>query len=159
MKQKAIIIDIDGVLANSGSYIHKHLRHTKNKDYDSFWESIPDHPVNKWAKNLCNNYHTLDYDILMLTARQDTEVARFNTLEWFIDNDIHCDGLFMQTPRTEGEKNLLYDHGKVKIEMYEQLIKPRFDVEFMVDDSPANVSLFRDYGMTVLQPNNYWDKK
>ena len=159
MKDKAIIMDIDGVLADSQEYIDKYLRNVKEKDYDSFWNSVPKHEVFDWSRNLVENYHNVGHKIVMLTARQDIPIARENTLKWFYKNNIHCDMLLMQPPRDVEEKNELYRHGLIKIDMYNKLIKPHYDIEFMVDDSPDNVKMFREIGLTVLQPNNKWDLK
>ena len=148
---------MDGVLVDSEEYIAKYLRDVDVKDYDGFWESIPEMKVLEWGKTMLNLYSDAGYVILILTARQDIPIAREKTMKWLNHNNIKYHKIFFQNERNKEIRDNPYTHGEIKVKIYKEQIEPIFDVELIIDDNPSNVKVFRDLGLTVLQPNNEWD--
>lgn len=65
-------------------------------------------------------------------------------LAWIRKNDLPIDVLFMRKPNDRRVDSL------VKQEIYEQHIKPFWDVRYVIDDRPQVVSKWRELGLSVL---------
>lgn len=87
--------------------------------------------------------------VLYVTGRENTESIRNATAQW-IDKHIgfkENDQLIM---RPEGDCS----KGDVcKKALYEEFVKDKFCVDFVLEDSNKVVQMYRDLGLTVLQPN------
>ncbi len=136
-KEHAIIVDIDGTLCYNitqrpfyGEDCAKQI-----KDDIPFEDTI----------NLVNNY---DAKVIILTGRNKDNGVKEETIKW-LDRYIYVPyTLYMRddddfSPGVEFKKNV-----------YEQKIKPDYYVDFVLEDSPKIVKMYRDLGLTVLQPTN-----
>ena len=146
MKTKAIIVDLDGTLANCLHRIH-HVTGSK-KDFDAFYAGIPNDVPNEWCLDLVTKYYTIGPRVLFVSGR--SEKCRDATLEflyqkcglvWFEDEVV----LFMR------KENDYREDWIVKEEIFKQDIEPYFDILFAVDDRQQVVDMWRRNGIVCLQ--------
>lgn len=137
--QRAIIIDLDGTLANVEHRIH-HVRGEGKKNWKKFFEGMAKDEPMEWCRFLTNN---LPATIILLTGRPaDYEIV---TREWLKAKEIKYDILLM---RNSGD---FRPDTIVKKEIYESRVKDFFDVLFVVEDREAVVKMWRDLGLVCLQ--------
>ncbi len=104
-----------------------------------------DYPV-KPIISIVQNYK---YDVIYITGREDTPEIRKATTEWVgahIGLDTH-DRIIMRP---------LHDNSKgevCKLNLYNKYIKDKYYVDFILEDSSKVVKMYRNLGLTVLQPN------
>lgn len=152
MKQKAIIVDIDGTLTRDPLIIKNKSREGR----DIFYEKIDNYlrvkrelinPIVDLIK-LIFNYSNIK--IIFLTAREDRYDIKENTIK-FLENKILydlgycCFDLYM---REENDLRLNYE---VKEQILKEQILPFYDVLFALDDEDNNVEMFRRNGIVTLQ--------
>lgn len=135
---KAIIVDLDGTLCDC-----EHRRHfIEKKDWKSFYESAR---VDKASQNVLNfvKLMTPSHTILFVTGRPDE--YRGLTEDWFEKHFIDRGFLFM---RKTGDfrKDCI-----VKQEIYENEIKPNFNVVLCIDDRKQVVDMWRSLGLECWQ--------
>lgn len=182
MKPKAIIVDIDGTLANidhrrhfvdpkisfdkglskydvdlSFNRIDINLDGTIWKpDWKSFNEAMEDDTPNKWCGNIISRYSVCirgwegeilsqPIDIIYCSGREECyrEITEYQITEWVIhEGDWN---LFMRP-----EKDYRPDT-VIKREIYENHIKDKYDVLFVIDDRKCVVDMWRGIGLICLQ--------
>lgn len=82
-----------------------------------------------------------------LSGREDTQGIRLNTEKQCANQGIYLDKLFLR-PKGSRKKG-----DEQKKELFEKYIKGQFYVDFVLDDSTKVVKMYRDLGLTCLQPN------
>lgn len=99
---------------------------------------------------VCDMVRTLhksgDYSLIVLSGREDTPEIREATETW-----LHCHDLWPTEVllRSIGD----YSKGEVcKKKLIEHVLKS-YNVKLIVDDNSRCVQMYRDMGLTVLQPN------
>lgn len=136
-RKKAIIVDIDGTVA-----------HRVDRDwfeYDKAHTDAPDHAIIEIIKTLWNsNYH-----IIFVSGRNEDSMDV--TAKWL---NIHCPPyakLLMRNSKDFREDSI------VKRELYEEHIKPHYDVLCVFDDRNQVVDMWREIGLKCLQvqPGNF----
>lgn len=132
-----LIVDIDGTLAHgTGRNMYDYSQvHTDAVDI-TIRELVALHTVKDEAENP-QNY------IVIVSGREDN--CKELTEQWLKDHGIHYDEIYM---RKTGDKR---DDRIVKKEIYEEFIKPRFNVRFVLDDRDRVVKMWREEGLKVLQ--------
>lgn len=152
MKQKAIIIDIDGTLTRDPLLIDDKSREGR----DVFYQKIDNYlrvkkelirPVVDLVKLIIDNTYTR---IIFLTAREDRYDIKENTLKFLEDKFLFichdcCFDLYMR------EENDLRPNYEVKEQILKEQILPNYDILFALDDEDNNVEMFRRNGILVLQ--------
>lgn len=73
------------------------------------------------------------------------EKSREQTQKWLIDRGIHWNALFM---RKDGD---MRNDAIIKKEIYEENIKGRYEVLFVLDDRNRVVDFWRSIGLICLQ--------
>lgn len=140
--KKAIIVDIDGTLADVEHRVH-HVR-KEQKDWKSFNDSMDQDRLNHWCAKLIEAMKIQDFDILFVTGRDEN--YREKTQSWMKQHQIKYDHLFMRAAvdfRSDDE---------VKKEVYLQEIKDKWEVLFVVDDRLSVVKMWREQlGLVCLQ--------
>jgi len=143
-KKKAIIVDLDGTIADIEHRIHHIQKDPPNwKDFHA--EVDKDTPI-EWCVDLVNKYSGTDTGIIFVTARY--EYCREETIKWLKRHDIPSDHIHMRKDD---------DHRpdiEVKQEIYQQHIEPHYDVLFALEDRPRVCRMWRALGLTVLQCND-----
>lgn len=142
-KQPAIIVDIDGTLANCDHRIH-HIQKDK-KDWVSFFGGMKDDTLNQWCKDIISGYANTDINVILLTGRP--EKYRPITREWLAENRVYWDSLYMRP-----DKNNRPDY-EYKRMIYNYELKPYYDVMFVIEDRSQVVKMWRELGLTCLQCN------
>lgn len=126
----AIICDIDGTLA--------HMQNRGAFDEDKYSTDLVDFPM----------LHILDalqdeYFIYLVSGRQGTDVGRSNTEKWLRAYAVPYDALLMREAGDTRKDNI------VKREIYERDIAPNHEVEFVFDDRPQVIRMYRELGLKV----------
>lgn len=147
-KERAIIVDIDGTLAN----IDHRLVFMKEKDTDSeksqkkdwknFFANIPGDTVNEWCKEIMSAFFDTNQVILCSGRPDDYQKV---TEDWLEDNQVEYDKLFMRARgdfrRDDVIKQIILDFE----------LKTRYDILFTVDDRKNVTDMWRKNGLTCLQ--------
>lgn len=126
----AIIVDIDGTLA-----------HMKNRSpFD--WQRVGEDECDEIIKGIVNSYDNLGVTIVM-SGRDGS--CRDITIKWLEDNNIIYDMLFM---RAEGD---FRKDSIVKRELFDNNIKDKYYIEYVLDDRLQTVNMWRSIGLKCLQ--------
>jgi FMN phosphatase YigB (HAD superfamily) len=140
MKKKAIIVDLDGTLADI-THRRKFVEGQK-KDWKNFNRNIIADEINGWCREIIRRM-IHDHHVLLVSGR--TDELRQETLEWLKKHDVPFTELMMR------KHNDHRDDTVVKREIYEGRIRPSFDVLFVIDDRAKVVRMWREAGLICLQ--------
>lgn len=131
IRKTAIICDLDGTLA----------LHNNRSVFE--YDKCDTDSVNKVVQTILwtNNLH---HHIIFLTGREES--CREKTEHWLK----HVAGmryfdLHMRKIK-DNRRDTIY-----KTEVYEQIIKPEYDIFFVMEDRTRVVKMWRDLGLTCLQ--------
>lgn len=125
-----ILVDIDGTLAHMGD----------RGPFD--WKRVGEDEVNAGIRYLVNAFWS-ETDVVLLSGRDSC--CRSETIVWLAKHDVRYDALYMR-PEGDNRKDV-----EVKRELYEQHIKGKYNVRFVVDDRPSVIrGLWEPLGFTVL---------
>jgi predicted kinase len=128
-----IICDIDGCAAH---------RCDRNWfEYDKVINDEPDFAV----RNIVNAFYQKGYTVLFVSGREGTAICKELTQRWLNENGFNYHALYM---RKEGD---FRRDSIVKQEIYEQHIKDKYVVEFVLDDRSSVVKTWRELGLKCLQ--------
>lgn len=136
MKQKAIIVDIDGTLA--------HMNGRSPYDYTQVHLDLVD-PI---IRDMVARYYET-HRVFVLSGRK-AECYQ-STQQWLIDNQVMHNVLYMRKDDDNREDSV------VKSEIFYNEIFPKYDVDFVLDDRDRVVQMWRDIGLKCLQvaPGNF----
>lgn len=140
MKQKAIIVDLDGTLANIS--LRRHFVEGKNKDWKSFNSTIMTDTLNVWCREIMERM-AVDHRIFIVSGRTDSLKAE--TIIWLEKHFIKYDFLFMRRENDNRADQI------VKKEIYLERIKPEYNILFVLDDRAKVVEMWREEGLVCLQ--------
>lgn len=142
-KPSAIIIDIDGTLANI-----EHRRHFvrrvdgQKKDWKGFFQGIADDTLNKWCSEIL---HTMGASHIKVLCTGRDENYKRATVEWLKRHEIQYDHLFMRN-RQDSRQDYI-----IKEIILDFEILTRFEPYFFIDDRSQVVQMWRKRGFTCLQ--------
>jgi uncharacterized HAD superfamily protein len=136
--KSAIIMDLDGSLGN-----HEHRKHlSTKKDWEEYNAlAFQDQPVRGMMELMAGMFWR-GHEILVCTGR--FERMRQTTNMWLQKYHIHVDHLFMRPNEDMGSD------WTVKQRQYDEHIKDKYDVLFVVDDRKSVVDMWRKNGLLVL---------
>ena len=129
----AIICDIDGCAA-----------HRTDRDWFEYEKVINDE-ADFAVRNIVNAFYEKGYKVFFVSGREGTAICKELTQRWLHENGFKHDALLM---RKEGD---FRRDSIVKQEIYEQHIKDKYVVEFVLDDRDQVVSKWREIGLKCLQ--------
>lgn len=129
-KDPAVLFDIDGTLA---------LMNRSCFDFDKVDQDIVWQPVLEMLYNM----KFLGHQIILITGR-DAE-AKPKTLKWLEDNEIPYNEIHFRD-KGNNEKDFV-----IKKALYEEHIKPYYDVRFIFDDRNQVVNMWRTLGLPCFQ--------
>lgn len=142
-KRKAIIVDIDGTLADSSSRAHFAMAHM----WDEFYAGIGDDPPHQWCVEIVKMAHTLGWKVFFITGRQEQQAVA--TLLWLRDKSgvpADLDFELYMRPAGDDRKDDL-----VKEDIYKKHVEPGYDVVFAIDDRERIIEMWRRLGLVALQ--------
>ena len=138
-KEKAIIVDVDGTLAD--------MRGVRSPfEWDKVLQDKPHQDVIELIKDLAS---LNKYKIIITTGRDGSCMQ--DTVNWLVEYKVPFDDFYMR-----GEGDFRKDN-IIKSEIYMDHIRPKYDVKFVVDDRDQVVEMWRSLGLRVLQvaPGNF----
>lgn len=127
----AIIVDMDGTLA----IMHRDPYDTAKCDTDELNQAI--------ATIVEATYRWKGWRVIITSGRK--EEFRTQTVAWLAANDIPYHHLFMRKD-DDNRKDAV-----IKQEMYDNEIKGKYDVRFVLDDRKSVVDMWRSNGLQVFQ--------
>jgi hypothetical protein len=132
-KEKAIIVDVDGTLAD--------MRGVRSPfEWDKVLQDKPHLDVIDLVKDLAS---LKKYKIIITTGRDGSCMQ--DTVKWLDKYKIPFDDFYMR-PEGDFRKDNI-----IKSEIYMDFIRPKYDVKFVVDDRNQVVDMWRSLGLRVLQ--------
>jgi len=136
-KPIAVIFDVDGTLA---------LNTSGRSPFDGsrVLEDTAYYPIVDLYKMMKKEGHK----IIIFSGREDT--CKINTEKWLQKYEIEYDEIYLRK-----EKDYRKDY-IIKREMYENFVKDKYYVKYIVDDRVQVVRMWRRLGLTVLQVNDLW---
>jgi predicted secreted acid phosphatase len=143
MKKKSIVLDIDGTLADTP---HVSSDQYHQIDWEAWNEKNVSSPAFSWAVEMAEIYYQAGYEILFITARDDSVRTRNATLAWISSHLPFVEEVKLYM-RTRGD---FKDDYIVKSEIYMDHIRPHYDVRLFVDDKASNCRAFRAFGIPAL---------
>jgi hypothetical protein len=135
---KAVISDIDGTVADmrKGNTLAR-----SPFDWHRVGEDYPKIPI----LGIIKIYHGLGYKIIFLSGRDES--CRDITSNWLVDNLGFDDFSLYMRPHKNSEKDSI-----IKERLFNENIKDKFFIEFVLDDRDQVVDLWRKkLGLTCLQ--------
>lgn len=143
-KKTAIIVDIDGTVAN----IEHRIKYWEKKprDYVKFYEDLEsDKPINEiiWLVRSVCAAHIPDVTVIYVTGRH--EGVRRRTESWLKKHGLPAGPLYMRD-----DNDYDPDHAW-KRACYFGMIRPHYDVKFVLEDRQSVVDMWRDMGLRCLQ--------
>lgn len=126
----AIICDIDGTLAIMDG----------RSPFE--WLRVKEDKVNRVIKDLLARFDEVT-TIIMVSGRDS--VCRELTTQWLEENGIRFNALYMRE-QYDARKDSI-----VKREIFDNHIRGKFNVKFVLDDRNQVVEMWRDLGLTCLQ--------
>lgn len=158
-KQLAIIVDVDGTLANMSGIrgpfewdkVHLDKPHQDVIDLVKDLASLGAHHFQDDDEN---GYRTKSvfiktYKIIITTGRDG--VCEEATRKWLTDHDVPFDEFFIRKAGDYRKDSI------IKSEIYMDHIRPYYDVKYVIDDRNQVVDMWRSLGLRVLQvaPGNF----
>ena len=139
MKDKCIIVDLDGTLANIE---HRRKYLFQDNDWKKFSAEMEFDSVNRWCDEIISRFRST-HKIVIVTGRS----FEFNsvTIEWLEQNKISFDEIFFR------RKEDYRDDKIVKEEIFNNKIKGKYEVFFVLDDRSKVVEMWRSLGLVCLQ--------
>ena len=138
---RAIIVDLDGTLCDCEHRVH-HVQ-KENKDWKSFNDKMVDDELNIWCAHLIESMNSNGFKIIFVTGRDEN--YRPHTEEWLAKHQINYHQLYMRPA-----KDIRGDN-EIKKEIYQNSIKDKLDILFVVDDRLSVVKMWRSIGLVCLQ--------
>lgn len=144
MKKKAIICDLDNTLTDSKH--RSYLVEGNPRQWDKFFELAKNDPINIWCLELINAMKKQDYEIIFVTGRP-IHCMR-DTIVWLKDKANYDVAIYFNLfMRKEGDRRK--DH-IIKEEIYEEFIKPHYEIIFAIDDKNNIVNMWKKHGIMGL---------
>lgn len=146
-KPKAIIVDLDGTLADCSHRLH-FVRRPKGvkKDWKGFFDGISEDKLNKWCSDLI--YDMSDRcKIVFCSGRPDN--YREQTAAWIGAKTGFWNQPLYMRPQKDSRSDEI-----VKQNILDFELKTKFNIYFAIDDRPRVCRMWRENGLTVLQCND-----
>lgn len=151
-RRDAVLVDMDGTLANVSSIRHLVDGIKTKKDFNAFHQASEFVPANKQAIDFCVRHHKAGNAVLILTARMrmwEGATERFLIRE-LVPYAPYVAPIWM---RADGDYR---KDREVKSEIYDQIIQT-YNVVAACDDNPAIVELWDERGVPEIDVVPGWD--
>ena len=151
MKEKAIVVDIDGCLLNVDK-LNKFMGSKNFKDLE-VWDKFHTHANNleyvsevEGVYNLVNAYSHLGFKIIVLTSRRDFLCS--GTLDLLLSGKIKLDNMTMLVMRSLSQEGIP-SHIYKREEMLK--LSKLYDIQLCIDDEEDNINMFKSLGYNTLK--------
>jgi len=134
---RCIIVDIDGTMC---------LNTTGRSFYNAGDEVLNDTPVVPVCRLIRAYIHEFNVTAIFITGRDRSmseATKEFINVQLGIENPI-----VYYRNTTDFRKSY-----QTKLEVYQKYIRGKYNVDFVLEDNNSVVNMFREQGLTVLQPN------
>jgi predicted kinase len=133
---RCILVDIDGCLANK----------SPERGYYE-WSKVNLDSVNEYVQNIVAGYKLLkpESKIIILSGRDG--ICKSETMQWLLDNNIPVDELLMRAVDDMRSDDI------VKEEIYDNNIKDKYYVDFVIDDRMKVIRMWCKLGLNVVSCN------
>lgn len=142
MNKNIVVVDCDGTIALDEH--REHFLKQEPKDWDSYFKAAefdePNYPVIRMVQLL----HEAGYRIIIATGRIDDIADK--TVEWLNKYGIPFDELIM---RQSDDRE---DDDKLKQSWIDNGLIPKDEIFFVFEDRKRVVKMWRENGITCLQP-------
>jgi predicted kinase len=145
---KAVIFDIDGTLADTAHRLH-HIK-AKPPNWDAFFEECASDPLIEPIRELARVVAAQSYKIILVSGR--TDKVRGLTETWLAENGVPYDELHM---RPEGDYR---QDTVVKSQILDALLADGNEIQWVIDDRPSVVAMWRERGLICLQCRD-WEER
>lgn len=138
---KAILVDIDGTLADIEHRVH-HVQAVE-KNWKAFNQEMHKDKLNFWCLDLIKAMQDQNFKVIFITGRG--EDTRESTIAWLEKHKVTYAELFMRPLKDRR------DDFEVKKEIYQKIISKKYKVSFVVEDRASVVKMWRELGLVCLQ--------
>jgi len=139
--RNAVIFDLDGTISDLEH--RRPMLSERPPRWDDFYEACHLDGFNSWAGELRRAMAAAGYKIIILSGRMAT--VKEKTEDWLDKHNFEYDALVMREAGNTEPDNAL------KKRFYQDLVKPYFNVLFVVDDRQKVVDMWRELGLVCLQ--------
>jgi len=131
--EDAYIFDLDGTLA--------HMQ--KRGPYD--WGRVGEDSVDANVVRTLRTAKAMGYTIIILSGRDG--ICKPETQEWLATHNIPYDELYLRAPGDNRKDSV------IKEELFEEYIRPRYNIIAVYDDRDQVVEMWRQKGLSCYQVN------
>lgn len=141
-KKTAIMVDIDGTLANLNHRLH-FVRDGK-KDWGSFFRTVGEDSVYEDVKHIVELEFQAGMNIVLCSGRTEDQ-TRERTEKWLSRYEIPYTSLKMRPAGNYKRDDI------TKAMLYRYEIKPYYDIKYVLDDRDQVVKKWREIGLSCFQ--------
>lgn len=142
--EKAIIVDLDGTLADNSHRLHYIINDDGTKDWDKFFGGIPEDTINPWCKEIIIKYRNT-HKILFVTGRPDRNGIKPDTIDWLAKHSMLYNYELHMRGTNDYRKDVI-----VKSEILNSLSE-KYEFTFALEDRSHIAKAFREKGIITLQ--------
>jgi len=143
-----VIFDIDGTLTDAAHRLH-YVRHGA-KQWDQFFAEAKNDPPHQEIVDLAKLLHASGKTILLVSGRP--EKTRADTLQWMADHGVPFSELYMR-PDGDHRQDFI-----VKAQILDGILADGHEIDFVIDDRPSVVAMWRERGLVCLQCRD-WEEQ
>jgi predicted kinase len=129
----AILVDVDGTLT---------VKVENGRGWFD-WSRVGEDKVNEKIADIVREYNASGVKVIIVSGRDG--ICYNETKKWLEDNEIPFDYLFM---RAEGD---MRQDAIIKKEIYDENIRDKFNILFVLDDRPQVCRMWHALGLTLLK--------
>lgn len=141
-KKNAIMVDIDGTIANLDHRLH-YVKEGR-KDWGQFFRTVGYDTVYEDVAGIVKNESAIGVDIVLCSGRPEDQ-TRDSTLGWLNKNNIPFNKLIMRPMGNYKRDDI------TKAMLYRYEIKPYYNIKYVLDDRQQVVDKWRSIGLSCFQ--------
>ena len=143
MKQKAVLVDIDGTLVK--------ITPNWSMERDAEWvEDTLNAEAYGFAVSMVKKYKKMGYKIVIVTARGQS--CKNNTVKKLEEIGVYelVDVMMHRTSKYEGTRSAVWKDAAIK------MLKHRYDFVYAMEDEEGNAKVMEKHGMVVVDAKVWW---
>lgn len=143
-KWNAIMVDLDGTLANLNHRLH-YVRREGKKDWGSFFRECGKDELYECVAGVVKLEHQNNTHIVYCSGR-DEEQCRETTVEWLKQHQLFFGNPVVMRPKLNYKSDNI-----TKVMLYKYEIEPYYNVKYILDDRNQVVEAWRKLGLVCFQ--------